>query len=762
MLNFLPCTPGKKFPSVPSWSATTVYTGEVGNERLLVAGCTSDGIECLDFDNNGSAFPFYWMAVPDEIQKKVYVEQTPSGGYHIIYRTPYPKKNTKLAIDENGTLLIETRGQGGLIKVAPSPGYTPKYGTVLDDSLPMLQQKQVDKLWELALGFHCAKEEPVKIVREIEKPVQMDGDSPADYLRGEGKHLVREALLRAGWKEVKEDNEFVFFSHPNASNPKDIHLSYHKDNGSLHNWSTNKCAPFDGDEDYSPLSALALLEYNGDTSSCGLDIRRKYMECKGGKAVEEFDDDDIDVVERPTFDVRIDELPPVLRDFVNATMKSARVKQNTLAVFAGLSAASYIIARRLRKSYDGEDYVYSRPLYVMAVSESGSGKDAPLKAAKKFAQIGSFEPNSVQPFPESTQAMGESVIEFRKMFYACDEAGDAIFFDKSNTKVQLKRLMKELFSESDYRAPSGVAANARLKEKLGTEHPVAFDQTTVFYATGCPDIIADQMSEQDFSEGLAGRFVYCLGDTKAKTIFSLRAVSQVKFPSSVYDWCKMWKKVANPSWGLSFDEQMNIDDINSVDTSDVYGGFTEEEKFQEPVHVDLNRTTLIVIDDETEDAHNNLANDYYKQGRKCRDDAKGLYLRAGLAVESIALVLACLETRRIDVVHLKKSHIDLAKRFVDYSIACVEYLLSTKRTTEHATAITKETNDNYQKFIKCLSKHKKETVSKSTIDYWFRGNDERIYTGHLKKFIENGCLTLKVGGKGTSYIINRKILEKIS
>ena len=62
-----------------------------------------------------------------------YLERTPGGGYHVLFRSPHPSGATKLAQrpkrpDEkqherdHWQVLIETKGEGGYVVAAPSNG----------------------------------------------------------------------------------------------------------------------------------------------------------------------------------------------------------------------------------------------------------------------------------------------------------------------------------------------------------------------------------------------------------------------------------------------------------------------------------------------------------------------------------------------------------------------------------------------------------------------------------------------------------------
>ena len=75
-----------------------------------------------------------------EALKNCVVQKTKSDGWHLIYRTHIHEGSQKLAYLEGGTeAVIETRGQGGLLFVAPTPGYEVKRGSLKD--IRMIEDK---------------------------------------------------------------------------------------------------------------------------------------------------------------------------------------------------------------------------------------------------------------------------------------------------------------------------------------------------------------------------------------------------------------------------------------------------------------------------------------------------------------------------------------------------------------------------------------------------------------------------------------------
>lgn len=136
-LSCLPAARGRKHPTVGSWKVwserlpTTVEVEAWFSNRhdgiCVVTGAVSGNLECLDFDNKGELFDAWKAKVNERLFARLTVERTPSGGYHVLYRSSEAVEgNLKLAKglrDGRITTLIETRGEGGLFLCAPTEGY---------------------------------------------------------------------------------------------------------------------------------------------------------------------------------------------------------------------------------------------------------------------------------------------------------------------------------------------------------------------------------------------------------------------------------------------------------------------------------------------------------------------------------------------------------------------------------------------------------------------------------------------------------------
>jgi len=120
----------------------------------LVCGQVSGRLMCLDFEA-GVMDQFMEIAQRMRHAKMEaaftswlngYSESTPSGGLHVLIRLqgegPCPP-NEKIARDRNGKVLIETRGEGGYVIVAPTPGWkliNGGFGTITYSTLDLISR----------------------------------------------------------------------------------------------------------------------------------------------------------------------------------------------------------------------------------------------------------------------------------------------------------------------------------------------------------------------------------------------------------------------------------------------------------------------------------------------------------------------------------------------------------------------------------------------------------------------------------------------
>ena len=284
-LSCLPATKARKHPAIGSWKnwqtrlptevEVRAWFSNPHDAICVVAGAVSGNLECMDFDQHGELFAAWMEKVDTNLLAKLVIEQTPSGGYHVFYRSEEPVEgNLKLARgirDGKQKTLIETRGEGGLFLCAPTEGYVLQQGTFAE--LPVLtavaRKALVDaarSLDELPAASSCP-------------PAPAGGDTGqrgADFAPAGGKDAwelppgddfnargdIHGLLTDAGWQfcGVKADGNEQW-TRP-GKDPRNGMSATYKD-GSFYVFSSN-AAPFEPNVKYSPFAVYATLRHGGD------------------------------------------------------------------------------------------------------------------------------------------------------------------------------------------------------------------------------------------------------------------------------------------------------------------------------------------------------------------------------------------------------------------------------------------------------------------------------------------------------------------
>ncbi len=298
----LPAKRKDKRPAIPKWKQyqerlpskeqVSRWFKQPREAMCIVGGAVSGNLEIIDFDLGGEAFEPWSKAVESiapDLLDRLGVESTPSGGFHVAYRSVDPVAgNTKLAQrrievasansiviggkefvprqEPSGKwvvtlVLIETRGEGGLFLCAPSGGYRLIVGDLCN--LPVISAE------ERQILLDCAR-----ALDEIPKPIvgassaardASSGPRPGDDFNHRGD--PRPILIKHGWTlVVPGENEY--WCRPGKNRGTSATLK----NGVLYVFSTN-AAPFEAEKGYSPFAVYALLEHNGDFTAAASALR---------------------------------------------------------------------------------------------------------------------------------------------------------------------------------------------------------------------------------------------------------------------------------------------------------------------------------------------------------------------------------------------------------------------------------------------------------------------------------------------------------
>lgn len=257
----------------------------------VITGAVSGNLEMLELEGRAvasglldevreiainSGLGQIWQVINDG-----YVEMTPSGGLHWLYRIADREVpgNTKLARrpGENGgvDVLAETRGEGGFVVVAPSHGTVHPSGRpwiLIKGSPALIPTLSWDEREALHLVFRALDAMPqVETVREhIEVKSESDNLTPGTDYNNRGSW--DELLLTRGWVKVYTANGTTYWRRPG----KDTGISAttgRNDGDNLFVFSTS--TEFESERPYSKFAALALLEHGGDFKAAARELRRR-------------------------------------------------------------------------------------------------------------------------------------------------------------------------------------------------------------------------------------------------------------------------------------------------------------------------------------------------------------------------------------------------------------------------------------------------------------------------------------------------------
>jgi len=179
-------------------------------------------------DAFGDAFP------------SLYVEKTPSGGFHILLRVESPPSKLKLANYPNGNSAVELQGKNCFVVIAPTPGYETLSGSLFD--LPLIPDDLFAKVLTTAVEIGHFRDETKIDTDILSKVVQTAKDF--------------------GLAIVNETDKFIRIKRFGTTNT--CSGTIFKNSGGIWLFSPN-VPPFLANEFYSPIEFIAKIKFNGNT-----------------------------------------------------------------------------------------------------------------------------------------------------------------------------------------------------------------------------------------------------------------------------------------------------------------------------------------------------------------------------------------------------------------------------------------------------------------------------------------------------------------
>lgn len=226
----------------------------------LVAGKVSGNLEVIDIDVKN--WPGIEVRLFQDIRAlfpalyaRLRIHQTPSKGYHILYRISdhEPDGNLKLAFQESAKeAAIETRGTGGYIVASPSMGYKVHQ----DNPIPVITWNERCSIIAICEGYNERRKVAPLPVSSSQSSYY--DENPFDHFNG--SPAAESVLTDHGWTVCGSSNNFIWYTRPGKPSGVSASFNRHKRVYYIFTSSTE----FEPSRGYNPATALAILRFKGD------------------------------------------------------------------------------------------------------------------------------------------------------------------------------------------------------------------------------------------------------------------------------------------------------------------------------------------------------------------------------------------------------------------------------------------------------------------------------------------------------------------
>lgn len=236
----------------------------------MACGVVSGGVEVIDCDlkNDPDKSIFNeFMGITEYmcpgLLSRLTVQSTMSGGYHFVYKCETIEGNKKLARNSKNECVLETRGEGGYIVIAPSPGYFLKKGNCFT-TIQAISTEERELLFYAARQVDRMPIEELPQIREAKK--KGTGLSVFEDYNENGNCAE---VIEESWKPVGHHGDNTFYQRPGSKNKWGA--TYHVGKKVFYVFTSSSA--FTPDKGYNNAQVYTLLK-------CGGDYKRSYQELK--------------------------------------------------------------------------------------------------------------------------------------------------------------------------------------------------------------------------------------------------------------------------------------------------------------------------------------------------------------------------------------------------------------------------------------------------------------------------------------------------
>lgn len=547
-LSVLPAKRVDKRPCIGSWKqyqqrlpAQTELDAWFSNPQdgiCIITGRISGNLEIIDFDNGGELFDAWYQLVPADLRNRLVIEQTPSGGWHVIYRCESAiSGNMKLAQRKNDHkihTLIETRGEGGLFLCAPTTGYELMQGEF--SNLHVLTESEREILLEAAWSLNEYIPEPIQHSQHSDNSSLRPGD---DYnIRGN----VIGLLKSHGWQFVNAQGDNQRWRRPDKA--KGWSATLRTTDNVFYVFSSN-AAPFESNKAYSPFMVYTILEHGGDCSKAALELSKQgYGEkqdtlqtnvdlsimLRGPECPEpEIVHEDPGPIPESYFSI-----PGLVNNVVDFCIQTAPYPNRALAFCGALSLQSFLAGRKIK-----EPGGIRTNIYLLSLASTGTGKDWPRKINANI--LNAINANSCLG---NRFASGEGLQDVMatnlNMLFQTDEIDTMLRCINNSRESRYESIQDTLltfYTSSDSIFPMRTKAGMK-------ECPFIRNPHLSIFGTATPKNYYQALSERMMTNGFFSRML--IVDVGARPLCEI-AGNIDTIPSDILDVAEFWQEQTRPS-----------------------------------------------------------------------------------------------------------------------------------------------------------------------------------------------------------------------
>jgi hypothetical protein len=500
---------------LPTAAEVAAWFANTHQACCLICGSVSGNLELIDFDCAGEAFDAWSKLVVAEapgLLDRLVVETSPSGGWHVVYRSAEPVcgsvklaqrqeivpgstevtrfgKAYKPRKDREGRwsvmlTMIETRGEGGLFLCAPSPGYQLMQGAFT--ALPVLTTAERDVLLRCAWSLN-------EVVPEVQdpQPASSVGLRPGDDFNA--KSDVAALLQHHGWS-LYRDGPNQHWSRPGKTTGTSATLK----DGVFYVFSSN-ADPFEANRAYSPFAAYALLEHHGDYTAAAKELRRLGFGDQTAAPPAAIVADDPPEAETPDpgiLPVDLLRVPGFISQVVEFTLATAPYPEPTLAFCGALSLLAALAGRKICDPGNARTN-----LYCLALANSGTGKDHPRKVNERIllesGLIGAVGDNFA-----SGEGIEDAMVVQPTLLFQTDEIDGMLLAIAKSRDGRAERIMEMLL-----KFYSSANQHYHCRVKAGTDRQSIDQPCLVLFGTAVPKHYYEALCEKMLSNGFFARML---------------------------------------------------------------------------------------------------------------------------------------------------------------------------------------------------------------------------------------------------------------